>query len=368
MVEPREPALEQSRLRRAALVFVIGSVAILAIVVTATTGADTWTAIGRFGGWLIAVLFAVQFLRVALEALGLMVLVNGTQDEKLSLAHALELTLESYFVGQLIPATAAGVPYQAYLLTRRGVRAGWATAVVIVKGFVPGVFFFLVLLATIVLVALGWEGPAASRTFLKIVGPISALPTAFVVTLLVVMLARPALFDRLVDRGAALLARKLKGRASARVEEARVRMEEESHMFHAALSTLGSHKRWVLLWGVLLVVLATVTEFVVGLVIMWGFGYRGSVVGPILLQCLLKAILAASPTPGSLAVGEGGYLGFFAVYLPSQVVGVSLVLWRLVVYFAPMLIGGILVARRLGGRGSAVVGRKDLDPGPPRGV
>jgi uncharacterized protein (TIRG00374 family) len=368
VVEPREPALEQSRLRRAALVFVLGSVAILAVVVTATTGADTWAAFGRFGGWLIAALFAVQALRIALEALGLMVLVNGTQEERVGLPHALELTLESYFVGQLLPVTAAGVPYQAYLLTRRGVRAGWATAVVIVKGFVPGVFFFLVLLATIALVALGWEGPSASRTFLKIVGPISALPSAFVVMLLIVMLTRPALFDRLADRVAAFLARKLKGRAAARVEEARALIEEESHAFHAALSALGSHRRWILMWGVLLIVLATVMEFVVGLIIMVGFGYRGSVVGPILLQCLLKAVLAASPTPGSLAVGEGGYLGFFAVYLPSQVVGVSVVLWRLVVYFAPMLVGGILVARRLGGRGSAAVDRKDLDPTPPRGV
>jgi uncharacterized protein (TIRG00374 family) len=83
---------------------------------------------------------------------------------------------------------------------------------------------------------------------------------------------------------------------------------------------------------------------------MWGFGYRGSVVGPLLLQALLKSILAASPTPGSLAVGEGGYLGFFAAYLPAHVVGVSLVLWRIVVYFAPMLLGGALVARRLGKR------------------
>lgn len=353
--------LEQSRLRRAALVFVLGSVAILASVLWATTGSGTWTAIGRFGGWLIAALFAIEFLRMALEALGLMVLVNGTQDERVGLSHALELTFESYFVGQLIPAAAAGVPYQAYLLTRRGVRAGWATAVVIVKGFVPGVFFFLVLLTTITLVALGWEGPDASRTFLKIVGPISALPTLFVITLLVIMLARPALFDRLADRVAGFLAGKLKGRAAERVEAARVLIEEESHTFREALSTLGSRRRWVLLWGVLLVVLATIMEFAVGLVIMWGFGYRGSIVGPLLLQSLLKAILAASPTPGSLAVGEGGYLGFFAVYLPSQVVGVSLVLWRLAVYFAPMLAGGILVARRLGGRGSAAVGRKDLD-------
>jgi hypothetical protein len=105
----------------------------------------------------------------------------------------------------------------------------------------------------------------------------------FVVTLFVLMLVRPALFDRLADRVAAFLARRLRGRASRRVEEARVLIEDESHAFHEALSALGRHRRWTLVWGVLLVVLATVTEFVVGLVIMWGFGYRGSVVGPLLL-------------------------------------------------------------------------------------
>jgi len=359
-----EPTLERSKLRNAAIVFVLGSVALLALALAFTTGDRTWTAIGEFGGWLIAVLFAVEFVRVGLEALGLFVLVNGTQDEKIGLRHCYSLTLEAYFVGQLIPVTAAGVPYQAFLLTRRGVRAGSATAVVLVKGFVPGVLFFVVLLATIVLAALGWKGPEASLTFLKIVGPISALPSAFVVTILVIMLARPALFDRLVDRVTAFVASKLRGRAAARMEAMRVTMEEESHAFRGALSALGSHKRVVLVWGVLLVVLATLTEFVVGLIIMWGFGYRGSVVAPILLQCLLKAILAASPTPGSLAVGEGGYIGFFAAYLPSHVVGVSLVLWRLVVYFAPMFVGGALVVRRLR-RGRVVAdGKKDLDRAP----
>jgi uncharacterized protein (TIRG00374 family) len=350
VAEPREPSLERSRLRNAALVFVLGSVAILAGVLWATTGAGTWAAIGAFGAWLVAALLAVEFVRMAIETAALMVLVHGTQNARIGFRHALALTLESYFIGQLIPATAAGVPYQAYLLTRRGVRAGEATAVVVVKGFVPGVFFFAVLLATIVLAALGWDGPRASLTFLKIVGPISALPTLFVVTLFVLMLARPALFDRLADRVAAFLARRLRGRAAQRVEEARVLIEDESHAFHQTLSALGSHRRWTLVCGVLLVVLATAVEFVVGLVIMWGFGYRGSVVGPLLLQALLKSILAASPTPGSLAVGEGGYLGFFAAYLPAHVVGVSLVLWRIVVYFAPMLLGGALVARRLGKR------------------
>ena len=90
------------------------------------------------------------------------------------------------------------------------------------------------------------------------------------------------------------------------------------------------------------------------MIILWGFGYRGSLLGPLLLQCILKPVIAASPTPGSLAIGEGGYIGFFAAYLPAHFVGVSLVLWRLVVYFVPMLIGGILVAKRIGRRGFAL--------------
>jgi uncharacterized protein (TIRG00374 family) len=259
--------------------------------------------------------------------------------------------------------SAAGVPYQGFLLTRKGVRAGWATAVVLVKGFVPGVFFFVVLVATVVFAALGWRDSDASVTFLKFVGPLSALPIGFIITLLVITLRYPRLFDRLVDRGATFLASRLRGRAAERIEEGRLRMEEESHVFREALSTLGRPKRWVLVGGALLVVLAYVAEFMIGIIILRGFGYRGSIVAPLILQCLLKPILSASPTPGSVAVGEGGYIAFFAAYLPSDFVGVSLVLWRLVLYFVPMFVGGVLVAKRIGVRGfSAGARRKPVSP------
>ena len=169
------------------------------------------------------------------------------------------------------------------------------------------------------------------------------------------MLRFPKLFDRLVDGIAAFLVRRLRGKAAGRVERFRVEMENESHIFRDALMTLGRRKHWVLVWGGIFVVLAYVAEFLVGLTIVWGFGYRGSLMEPFILQCLLKPIVSASPTPGALGVGEGGYIGFFAAYLPSHFIGIALVMWRTVLYFLPMTVGGLLVAKRIrfAGRGRA---------------
>ncbi len=333
---------------RAAFIFLLGSLAIMAITLFATTDEETWRGVASFGGVLLASLFAIILLRMFLEGLGLLVLVNGTQEAKLSVLESLELTLEGYFISQLIPVSAAGVPYQGYLLIRKGVRAGWATAVVLVKGFVPGVFFFFILVGVVVAALFGWRGSGESLTFLKIVGPISILPTGLVMVMLVILLRKPDLFDKVVDRIAAFVARRLRGRWRQRVDEVRVLLREESHVFREALTTMGRKRRAVLAAGVLLVALAYVVEFAMAVVILWGFGYRGSVVGPILMQGVLKPIIAASPTPGSLAVGEGGYIGFFAAYLPARFVGVSLVLWRLALYFVPMFVGGALVAKRVG--------------------
>jgi uncharacterized protein (TIRG00374 family) len=323
----------------------------MAVTVAVTTGDETWSGVVAFGPVLVLLLFVAEFVRMALEALALLVLVNGTQDSKITAIEALELTVEGYFVGQLIPISAAGVPYQGFLLTRKGVRAGWATAIVLVKSFVPGVFFFFVLVGATVLTALGWHGSQGMERFLRVVGPLSALPLVVIVSALVLMLRFPTRFDRMVDRVAAFLGRRLKGNAARRVEESRQRMEEESHVFREALRTLGRHRRWVLLLGILLVVLAYIAEFTVALIILRGFGYEGSLIGPLVLQCLLKPIISATPTPGSLAFGEGGYIGFFAAFLPAHFVGVALVLWRIALYFAPMFAGGVLVAKRIGRRG-----------------
>jgi uncharacterized protein (TIRG00374 family) len=343
--------LDRSKLRRAAVVFVVGSVVIMAVTLAVTTGEETWRGVASFGPALILLLFVAEFARMALEALALLVLVNGTQAAKITVLEALELTVEGYFIGQLIPISAAGVPYQGFLLTRKGVRAGWATAVVLVKGFVPGVFFFFVLVGATVVSALGWHDSEGTAKFLGVVGPLSALPLLAIVSALVLMLRFPARFDRMVDGVAAFLGRRLKGNAARRVEESRVTMEEESHIFREALSTLGRHRRWVLLLGIALVILAYIAEFTVAIIILRGFGYRGSLVGPFVLQCLLKPLISATPTPGSLAFGEGGYIGFFAAFLPAHFVGVALVLWRLALYFAPMSVGGVLVTRRIGRRG-----------------
>ncbi len=339
----------------------LGSVAIIGVTLAVTTGEETWHGVARFGVWALALLLVLEFLRISLEGLGLLILVNGTQDKKITLTEALELTLEGYFISQLIPISAAGVPYQSFLLTRKGVRAGWATALVLVKGFIPSVFFFFVLLGTIIMAVLGWKGSAASFTFLKVVGPLSALPICFVVSVLVIMLRFPELFDRLIDSIAAILARCLRGRAADRVERLRIEMENESHIFREALSTLGRRKRWVLARGAIFVVLAYIAEFMIGLTILRGFGYRGPTMGPVILQCLLKPILNASPTPGSVAIGEGGYIGFFAAYLPSHFIGIALVMWRTVLYFLPMSVGGLLVAKRIrfAGRGRTGSGPGD---------
>ena len=361
LTEVPQPQLQGRKIRRAALVFVVGSIVILGVTLWLTMGEETWQGVAALGGGFVALLLAVESLRMLLEAFGLLVLVNCTQGERITLIESLELTLEAYFIGQLIPLSAAGVPYQGFLLTRKGVRAGWATALVIVKGFIPGVFFSLVLVVTAILAALKWEGVAEAGTFLKVVGPLSALPIGLIVTVLVIMLKFPALFDRIVDRIAAFLARKLPAKASQRVEEARVMLEEESHIFRDALSALGRHRRVILMWGVLLIVFAFIAEFTVAVVILWGFGYWGSGIMPVILQCLLKPILVASPTPGSLGVGEGAYIAFFAVYLPAHFVGVSLVLWRLVVSFLPMFVGGVLVAKRIGRRGFDLKRQPDAD-------
>ena len=343
--------MDRSKLRRAAIIFIVGSMVIMAVTVIVTTEDETWHGVLSFGVGLLALLLVAESMRMVLESLALLVLVNGMQDKKITAIEALELTVEGFSVGQLMPFSAVGVAYQGFLLTRKGVRAGLATAIVLVKGSVPSVFFFLVLVGVTTLTALGWEGSEGAAAFLKIVAPLSALPLVLAVTILVVMLRYPRRFDRIVDGVAVFLAGRLRGKAARKIEESRVLMEEESHVFREALTTLGRHKRWVLSLVILFVVFACIAEFMVAVVILWGFGYRGSVIEPLVLQCLLKPVIVAMPTPGSLAFGEGGYIAFFAAFLPAHFIGVSLVLWRLALYFVPMFVGGLLVARRIGRRG-----------------
>lgn len=60
------------------------------------------------------------------------------------------------------------------------------------------------------------------------------------------------------------------------------------------------------------------------------------------MQSLLYMAVSFLPVPGTAGVAEGGFYLLFKVIFSNQVIYATL-LWRLLVYYLGLLLGGILV-------------------------
>ena len=255
--------------------------------------------------------------------------------------------LASAFVSHVTPTSAGGVPVFIYLLTREGLSAGHATAVAVVDtGLV-----MLWLLAAWLPVAV-WKGLAA-----RVGSP--GLTAAVVATLVAVavlvgwMLAKPravpALLMRWLARSRARGGRVLGRRwASALVKE--------SLRFSVGLRYLVLRRPWHLLAATILTGLYWVVYLSIAWAVLVGLGGRADWVYAAAAQLVFNILQPFIPTPGGSGGAELMMAWLFRRVVPASRLAVFVGVWRIFIFYASLVVGGVMFVRSLGDRG--------LRPGP----
>ena len=89
-------------------------------------------------------------------------------------------------------------------------------------------------------------------------------------------------------------------------------------------------------------------EFCVAILILSGFGIEFQLIKTIGIQFLLKSFLYFAPTPGGSGINEFSYMGFFTLYAPKYLVGISVLMWRAIAYYVSVIFGGIFIIKENG--------------------
>ena len=88
-------------------------------------------------------------------------------------------------------------------------------------------------------------------------------------------------------------------------------------------------------------------------VIFSGLGYRMPLAEGLAMSALFYLTLSYLPTPGSSGLGEGVFVAIFAGRIPSHVLGIAVLLWRLFYSYAGSTVGAVIASHHFMLRGAS---------------
>lgn len=117
---------------RAAVIGILVSIAVTAIIFKYTESELTWSVIKRANWLLLIVAFLLQVSFWLLWALRMKLLSNYL-GYRISFFHSLEITMASMFTASITPSSAGGEPVRVKMLSDRGVEVGTSAFIVLLR-------------------------------------------------------------------------------------------------------------------------------------------------------------------------------------------------------------------------------------------
>ncbi|MBE3520236.1 MAG: flippase-like domain-containing protein [Firmicutes bacterium] len=270
-----------------------------------------------------------------------LVILSRSLGRRLSLAGAFKITMMSSFMAGVTPFDTGGEPLKVYLLHREGVPLGEGAAIVALAALLHATSrLLLFLVAPLVALATGvaWAALPAVKAALGL----GLFIYLVFLGLMIASLIRPEIANNLARRicrsrvvskiTSERTREEIVRRVSTHVQEFREGVLRFSNMrLYAGTASLLSVAYWLSL---------TLVPFF----ILTGVGVGASYPAAFATTMSLYLVTAYVPTPGASGGAEIGSAALFAAMVPSRLIGVFVLLWRLVSYYLTMAVGGLFIA------------------------
>ncbi|HAX98375.1 MAG TPA: hypothetical protein DCY12_05690, partial [Candidatus Atribacteria bacterium] len=122
----------------------------------------------------------------------------------------------------------------------------------------------------------------------------------------------------------------------------RARVEEFFDDFRRGFSILFLKKPQYLAWNLLFYNLRYIAIFMVAFWVLWSLGILVHPIKVIGIQIPLNYIFSLIPTPGSSGGVEASIASVFVPYTTAQRIGIFVILWRIITFYFPLIVGGII--------------------------
>jgi glycosyltransferase 2 family protein len=268
---------------------------------------------------------------------------SGSLGYRIGFFYSLNLVFANLLMAAITPSQAGGEPVRIHELYRADVPLGDATAIVIMERVLDGIVLALLAAFAMIVLADQWKS-------LGVISQVMVLITwIFVIGCLLLFYLstkRPDKVKKVVHRVARFFTRTWE---SPRVEVFVTRTDKEIDNFNEAVIKFVKSAKGGLLWGLLFTLLYWISEILIASLILLGLGQPALILESFVIQLVLAILMMIPLTPGSSGIAEVGATSMYALFIPSSIVGIFVVIWRTVLFYFNIALGilsSFLIVRR----------------------
>ena len=300
-----------------------------------------WTreAFGDFWGTMVSWLYWINVIYWMLWGARLKVLSNAIdKNVNISLWESTKIVIANLFLANITPSMAGGEPVRIYLLDKKGLSIGGATASVLGERLLDAIFLILCF-------------PFAFIIFGRyiVTGPLSiGLTLAAVVFILGVIAFVYTLKNPEKTKSFLVFLSKKFSKISRRKDsESEVidRINREVDNFHYSMNFFLSEGKTAFIKAGIITAIFWIIGWMIPPLILMGLGLEPHIIEVFAAQILLIVIVLMPTTPGGAGITEGGVAALYSIFLDSSLIGVFVLLYRLITYHMGLIAGVIFQYR-----------------------
>ncbi len=261
--------------------------------------------------------------------------------KKINLTDAVEALLPSLFLAGITPSSAGGEPLRIYILRKKGMSYGEATAIILGGRFLD--LITIIVLSVIALIFLKTTVSGALESFIRISLVIITICSLAFITLV----SRPGTMKLIIQKSVSGL-EYISGR---NLEALYTSLEREINEFYRSIRLLLKTGRKVIPVAYAGTLGNWILDLLVPWVILLGFGIHADPLKIMMIQLLVYVIVLIPITPGSSGIAEGVAFALFSPVAPPGIMGMFVLMWRIVMYYFNLIAGsiaGLRVYRKIG--------------------
>ncbi|NLZ29908.1 MAG: flippase-like domain-containing protein, partial [Methanomicrobiales archaeon] len=255
---------------------------------------------------------------------------------QVGLKYCLNLVLANMLVAAVTPSQAGGEPVRVHELYRAGVPVGDATAIVIMERVIDGIVLGAGGAFAMLFLGRYWSSLASGFSGVSILMYAAWVSVTILVLIFVYSVRNPDTLKRVLKRISRWIDRRWHLR---RLEHLLGTIDREVDNFNRGLAEFVSHGKSGLVWGFFFTTLYWLSEFVIASMLLLGLGQQPYFIESFVVQLAIAVIMMIPLTPGGSGVAELSATSFYSLFVPSSIVGIFVLLWRLIIYYLNIFLG-----------------------------
>lgn len=270
---------------------------------------------------------------ISCEAINVRRILKGL-GEKTTFFKNLKYALIGFFFSAITPAATGGQPMEIYYMHKDGISVANSTLALLVQ-----LMSLQIVNLSIGITSVLFNYDVINNGGLVLLAIIGIILNSGALVLLII-----GIFSKRLSKGLINIAVKiLKFFRKKNIEELQEKMERELTKYQEDSEYIKKNKR-VIIKSVLTTLVQMLVYYTVPFFVYKAYGLNEhSIIRIMSLQALLYTTVSGIPSPGSVGVSEGGFLGIFRNVFPETLINSAMILNRVINFYLLVTVSAVIV-------------------------